>query len=115
MANAPAAGVADVHRLAAHPSDKGVCNGPQVPTAAVDQRGAERKRHFGVIGDAPRLQAEPAATNDLVVDRVLRGNFPCRHEFDRGTQRIANGQPQEGPQGPVPKAGNPPASRMLGF
>ena len=95
MADAASAGIADVGGITAHPSCKSIGNGAQVPAAAGDQGGTERERHFGVIGHTPWFQMQPAATDDVLVDFVLRGDLVRRHEFDGGTQRIANGQTEE--------------------
>src|SRR5271166_5605060 len=90
IADSPAAGVADVSWLVAHPGHKTISNGTQVPTSTGDQGRAQRKRHFGVIGDTPRFQAEPPTTYDLIVEFELHSNLLRCHKLNRGTQRITN-------------------------
>ena len=98
MADATPAGVADVNGLAAHPGDKSVGDGAQIPAVAGDQGGAECERHFRIIGHAPGLQTQPAAADDFPVDFILRGDFARGHEFDGGAQSIADGQTEKRPK-----------------
>ena len=103
MADAPAAGIANIHRLATHPSHERIGDGPQIPAPAGNQGGTKCEGHLCVIGYAPRLQTQPATTNDVSVNLIPRGDFASRHEFHRGPQRVADGQTEVCPQGALPQ------------
>src|ERR1019366_10713438 len=87
-----AAGIADVHRLAFQPEDPAVGDRLQVPSAALDDSFAHRKRHLRVVGDLTGLELEPAAAHKVLVDSVLSADFACGEKLHSRTERVADRQ-----------------------
>ena len=108
---AAAAGVATIHRLAAQPADEGVGNrarrrrhvlvAGEARAAHLQQRIAQRQAHRRVVGHLSARQPEPAAADDVAMLAILRPDFARPHEFDRGAQCVADGQPEVGAEGAV--------------
>ena len=107
--DATLAGAAAIDRLGSPPCEKGLCNhfGVKKPSfvRTLQQGIAQRQTHGRVVRDLPRLEVEPAAADDMLVNAVvlakLMRDFARRHEFHGGAQGIADGEPQVSAQDAV--------------